>query len=225
MPVGVDGVLIGAWATNMLKDDATRLKRVLDIGTGCGVISLIIAQRLPDADIDAIDIDLPSVEEATANFDQSQWSGRLHAMHTSLEEICAQTPDTYDLIVSNPPFFNSGVSAPATAREKARHEASLPPSQMAQCSSRMLRPDGSLALIVPCEGRDRIVDECRRCGLTLIAETIVRGRADLPPKRALLLFKKSSGADCHREELTLEIAPNKPTEVYRDLCRDLYLKF
>lgn len=225
MPVGVDGVLIGAWATAMLKGDVARLKRVLDVGTGCGVISLIIAQRLPDADIDAIDIDLPSVEEATANFDQSPWSGRLHALHMSLEEICAQAPDTYDLIVSNPPFFNSGVSAPATAREKARHEASLPLTQIAQCSSRMLRPNGYLALILPCEGRDRMVESCQRQGLSLIAETIVRGRVDLPAKRSLLLFKKSIGANCHREELTLEIAPNEPTEVYRDMCRDLYLKF
>ena len=116
MKLGTDSVLLGAWAPVHGSE-----RRILDVGTGTGVVALMIAQRVPSLDgvrIDAIDIDLPSVEEASHNFGISPWSGALRAIHTPLQELVAEP---YDLIVSNPPYFVDSLKAPSARRSNTRN--------------------------------------------------------------------------------------------------------
>lgn len=149
LPIGVDGVLIGAWAE-------LRGRRVLDVGTGCGVIALMIAQRYPDAQVMAVDIHKPSVEEAEENFIRSPWSSRLEVKEKSFAEV-AISGEKYDLIVSNPPFFDSGVEATDSPRLSARHQGELSPYSLVEGASELLNPGGGLAMIVPTEMAEKLL--------------------------------------------------------------------
>lgn len=179
MKVGVDGVLIGAWGA---VDGAYGI----DVGCGCGLIALMAAQRNSNAYIDAIDIDTPSVEEATCNFFNSPWSGRLSAKMADAIEF-SKRPDNlekYDFIVSNPPFFASGISDPSTQREKARHQGSLSPFTLISAAERLLRPGGTLSMIVPF---DQILPAS---SLEIERECHVADREGKAPKRKMIIMRK-----------------------------------
>lgn len=216
MKIGVDAVLVGAWA------DVSRARRILDVGTGCGVIALMCAQRNPEATIDAIDIDPASVGEATANFAMSQWSPRLKA---SLEDFSRIERACYDLIVSNPPYFNSGIDAPDTPRLRARHQGVLSPAVLLEKGVRLLSEAGKIAMIVPYEQTEVLMETAAGCGLHPVRTFVVKGHANAPAKRAMLEFSRVANGAPVNTELVLESAPCVPTDAYRELCKDFYLKF
>lgn len=227
MPIGVDGVLVGSWATKNI-ENAEDIKRVMDIGTGCGVIALIAAQRLPSASVTAIDIDKDSCEEAEENFCESEWQDRLTCINVSLQDyIAGNEIEKMDLIISNPPFFISGIDNPTTSRERARHEASLPLEELALCVSVLLKDNGRFGLILPHGEVEKLfISKALKHGLRLIRKSTVRGFSHKLPKRSLLLFSKGVEAGkCYEDEIVLEVKPGEPTEQYRELCNDLYLKF
>lgn len=224
MKVGVDSVLVGCWA------DVAGARRILDVGTGCGVIALIIAQRVPSALIDAIDVDVPSVEEARENVSESPWASRVKVTECSFADarITLKPDEGYDLIISNPPYFDSGVAEIQTARERARHQGELSPSVLIAGAIRLLRPGGSVAMVVPAELSERLEADAFGMGYSLTGKCLVRGHADAPFKRVLLQWKLSNvnaDAASATEHLTLAVSPGEPTKEYRRLCGDFYLKF
>lgn len=225
MKVGVDGVLIGCWA------DTEDAKRILDVGTGCGLIALIMAQRVADAMVDAIDIDLPSIEEASENFSTSQWSERLRAILCNYSDVrlLLKEDDGYDLIVSNPPYFDSGISEIVTAREKARHQGDLSPLSLLCEAKKFLKPGGSVAMVFPSELSSALEEEAQILGYSLMRKCLVRGHKEAPYKRVLIQWKyqkRLSGQQkISSEYLTLESSIKIPTDGYRSLCKDFYLKF
>ncbi|MDE7350414.1 MAG: methyltransferase [Muribaculaceae bacterium] len=226
MKVGVDGVLIGCWS------DTEGAKRILDVGTGCGLISLIIAQRNSEAIIDAIDIDESSIDEALENFKASPWKNRLRVELCSYSKASNLIKDSdlgYDLIVSNPPYFDSGVTETVTAREKARHQGELSPFALLKDAKDLLNDDGTVAMVIPSEISDSLEKEAENIGYFLQRKCLVRGHIDAPYKRVLLQFEKRAEGKTEEypdmEFLTLEISPGVPTEDYRNLCKDFYLKF
>ena len=224
MKVGVDGVLIGCWA------DVAGARSILDVGTGCGLIALIMAQRVSDAMIYAIDIDGPSIEEAMENAERSPWPDRVSVALCGFSEVSANLKQKggYDLIISNPPYFDSGVSEIHSAREKARHQGDWSPSALLNGSTELLKPGGSLGMVVPSEFAATLEEEAGRLGYSLTRKCLVRGHDNAPYKRALLQWRWAGGTETpapSEERLTLESAPGIPTEGYRSLCRDFYLRF
>lgn len=226
MKVGVDGVLIGCWA------DVHGAKRIIDVGTGCGLIALIMAQRAPEATIDAIDIDSPSIEEAQENFLASPWADRLKATecpYSGAASLLGRNEKGYDVIISNPPYFDSGVTETVTAREKARHQGELSPLSLLEGAVELLNADGMIAMVVPTEIADSLEENEYSIGLTLERKCHVRGHKDAPFKRVLLQWRKVRDGedrdDVKPEYLTLELAPGEPTDEYRSLCKDFYLRF
>ena len=214
MKLGTDSVLIGAWAPLETSD-----RRILDVGTGTGVIALMIAQRmspLGEARIDAIDIDLPSVGEASHNFEISPWSGALRAMHTSLQEYaerCSGVPEVekYDLMVSNPPFFVNSLKAPSERRSRTRHTDSLPHEDIIASAFSLLKGGGRLVVILPNEEGEAFIrsaelynigiSDHRRLALRRICK--VRTVERKPPKRYIMEFvlvTKSAVLDAVEEE-------------------------
>lgn len=225
MKVGVDGVLVGCWA------DVRDAKRILDVGTGCGVIALMMAQRAPEAEITGIDIDRDSVEEAVENIVASPWSSRIMISQDSFSaEFCSRSvgEGKFDLIVSNPPYFDSGLANASTPREVARHQGDLSPHTLLSLSCRLLSDGGRLAMVVPLEVADDVEATAAVCGYQLERKCYVRGHANAPWKRMLLQWRhggetaSSAPAIGH---LTLEISPGVPTDEYRTLGKDFYLKF
>ncbi len=225
MKVGVDGVLIGCWA------DVKGARCILDVGTGCGLIALIMAQRCPEACVTGIDIDYDSVVEATENADNSNWKDRISIVHGDFPLALNQTRSDkrYDLIVSNPPYFDSGLTDIVTSRERARHQGRLSPSSLLRYSKAFLNIDGKIAIVVPADISSALEKEAFDLGYLLIKKCLVRGHEGAPFKRALLQWKLSSDTSSEDvsniEYLTLEESLNTPTDEYRNLCKDFYLKF
>ncbi|MDE5871658.1 MAG: methyltransferase, partial [Muribaculaceae bacterium] len=180
MKVGVDGVLIGCWT------DIRGAGRILDVGTGCGLIALIMAQRAPSAKIDAIDIDAPSIVEAAENIAYSPWSDRISAVccgYSEASSLLKSEDNGYDLIISNPPYFDSGVTETVTARERARHQGELSPSVLLKGALSLLKEGGSVAMVVPADISMSLERDAVMSGYTLVRKCLVKGHSAAPYKR------------------------------------------
>lgn len=231
MKVGVDGVLLGAWAR------ASFPRRILDVGTGCGVIALIMSFRYPEATVTGIDIDTASVEEAAGNFKNSGRGEKLQALQLDFpnqlnllkheEKEFENKEWKYDLIVSNPPFYNSGITEPQSRRERARHQSSLSVYSLIDSASTLLAPHGILAIIFPSQFKEETVGYAEQRGLAAVRECLVKDNDRRPVKRMMIEFSagSSSGKETVYDTLTMFQADGQPTEKYRELCKDLYLKF
>ena len=215
MKVGTDGVLLGAWCT------VEGARHVLDVGTGCGVIALMIAQRNASAVINAIDIDHDAIEEATLNFKASPWSERLTAIEGDFNE--QQTAERYDLIVSNPPSSTNGVLPTGHARTQARHTGTLSYRQLIEGASRLLSDDGTLALITPTDAEQDIIEAATFASLPVRRLTRVIPVEDAAPKRTLWLLSRRDMAYCE-DTLTIAHRDGTFTSEYIALTGAFYLK-
>lgn len=223
MKVGVDGVLIGAWG------GSGSPRNILDAGCGCGLIALMMAQRFAEAAVTAVEIDGDSAGEARVNVDGSPWSDRIRVVQDDFIGFCDKCGRTFDLVISNPPFFNAGGDPSESARMMARHCGLFNPSSLLQCARDILATDGQLAMILPLADSKALIEEGQRLGYRLRRSLAVRGLPDAPPKRIMLEFVKDTHGkrSCAIEagELVLETSPGMPTDEYRTLCRDFYLRF
>lgn len=218
MKVGTDAVLLGAWC------DVGGAHRVLDVGTGCGVIALMVAQRTPGScRIHAIDIDQASVSEARGNFERSPWAARLTAQSIDLNCYSGEG-ELFDLMVTNPPFYVEDVLPPNAVRSAARHTHSLSFDQLMQAAWRLLTAEGTIALITPVEARDAVTQAATFAGLHLSRLTTVHSTHAGPAKRLLWQWSKQPCLT-QRETLTIHRPDGQFTEHYCTLCRDFYLKF
>lgn len=218
MKVGTDGVLLGAW-TPLRTTDC----RLLDLGTGTGVIALMLAQRKADAHITALDIDPECAAQARQNGDNSPWGGRLEVVCGSAQEFRPTAP--FDLIVSNPPYFEKSLHSPDAGRTLARHTDSLSLEELLAAAERLLASDGRLAVVLPADraAHFRMIASSR---LWLLRQLDLRTTPRRPVKRSLLLFaRQEPSAPPLFEELVIQTAPELFTPEYRHLTRDFYLKF
>ena len=204
MKVGTDGVLLGAWARG---GDC-----VLDVGTGTGLIALMLAQRYPRAQVTAIDIDDGAVRQAVQNVENAVCQERIDVIQERVQDHEGQ----YDAIVSNPPFFVDSLNAPDAQRNMARHAETLTYAELMQAAMRLLKDDGELSVVVPFDYRQRMEDEATFVGFFPSRVCAVRTVAGKPARRFLLAFRKHP---CERmfQEMTIG------DEAYRQLTQDFYL--
>lgn len=237
MKINTDGVLLPAWLSlppesfflNLSKRNAQY--RVLDIGTGTGVIALIIAQRLEEslselgkqtADIHAIDIDPLSVEEATLNFANSPWSNILTAECVSLQRY---NGGKFSLIVSNPPFFSRSLIAPEQRRAEARHNHVLPFDVLIESVCSMLEEDGLFAVVLPYGQSDSFKKLAGERGLSLSRLCRVKTVEDKPEKRVIMEFVKKTKVSLIEETLIMQHqSGDSYTNDYCNLVEKYYLK-
>ena len=230
MKVNTDGVLLGAVMTILPSD-----RRFLDIGTGTGTIALMAAQRhsdivnslcstgLADAHVDAIDIDTPSIEEAAANFANSPWLEVLSAHHASLNEFAEKSDSQYDLIFSNPPYFEDSLQAPEERRNAARHTATgLSYREIIDFAIQRLTPEGRLALVLPSDTELDLTRYARMSGLHLYKMTRVRTVPRKAPKRIIAEFSRIKKDIPEDKILTIQDAGHY-TQEYLTLMKDFYL--
>lgn len=218
MKVGTDGVLLGAWA------GTEGCKRILDIGTGTGLIALMLAQR-SKADIDAIDIDARACLQAGENAEASPFAGRIYVIHSDLADFAAAATRKYDLIVSNPPYFADSLKCPDRQRSMARHTDTLPLDRLLHDSRSLLAPGGRLALILPYDRMENLADCIRKENLFLSKEISVIPVPGAQPKRILIeLTAEPPASPVSTGQLTIEIARHQYTDEYISLTKDFYLK-
>lgn len=226
MKVGTDGVLLGAWCPLATATSEGEYK-VLDIGTGSGLIALMLAQRATSIDdtpivIDTIDIDASAAEQAKFNFEQSPWSKLLRIYQSSLQEW--QSEKEYDLIVSNPPYFQGSLKNPDAQRATARHTDSLSYSELIAHSERLLRRNGILALVLPIEAEEEILSLAAAAGLSPIAITYVHTKPGKPVKRILMAWTKGDAdGEVDGNHFYIESADSPRSEEYKKLTEEFYL--
>lgn len=212
MKVGTDAVLLGVWA------DKEHPKNILEIGCGCGLISLMMAQRFPHAQIHAIDIHQPSIEEAKQNFAASPWAKRLSAENISLQKYTTQTK--YDLIISNPPFFSDSLLPQTSNKTLAKHTGSLSHTDLAEHASKLLSPQGKLSLILPIESHHNF--SIMQNGLHLWRQLSIFPKEGKASNRILSEWRMKKG-EGKRNSLTIRNSDNTYTEEYIELTKAFYL--
>lgn len=214
LKVGTDAVLLGA-AMTLRADD----RNMLDIGTGTGVIALMAAQRHPYARIEAIDIDAASAAEAALNFSESPWAERLHAQHLPLSGFRPDEP--FDLVFSNPPYFDESLRNPDPRESEARHTQSLSYRDICAFCANHLSPQGRLALILPAETEKTLVRTAASFGLYLCRIVRIRTVERKPFKRIIAEFgrERKTAQEC---SLTLQ-KEGKRTLEYASLTEEFYL--
>lgn len=215
MKVGTDGVLLGAW---IRPDDA---QRALDIGTGTGLIALMIAQE-SNALIDAIEIDEDAAIQAQENFEASNWKNRLHSIHDAIQNFASVSNEKYDLIVSNPPYFMGAHPAPIEARNVARHmDQNLKIEELAECAKLLLKPSGRFCVILPHLEGMRFIDYASTHDLFLSRLTRVRTKSGKTEKRLLMEFK-AQPCKVEEDDILLQDEEGNYTDAYRKLTADFY---
>ncbi len=219
MKVGVDGVLLGAWA------DVSDSKRILDIGTGTGLIALMMAQRNQDAMIDAVEIEPEAFQEALFNIENSPWGNRVSVEYCPFQELAGKSDLKYDLIVSNPPYFGNGIKALTENRAQARHSDSLPLNSLISGAAGLLNQAGKLALVLPFESLQELKLLTVLNKLWIARLCHVKPNPQKPVFR-ILIELTNKACVIQEDDLMIEFENHFDyTSEYRELTKDFYLKF
>ncbi len=218
MKVGTDGVLLGAWTPV-----ENNINSILDIGTGTGLISLQLAQRSEAETIDALEIETDAFEQAVENFENSDWGDRLFCYHASLQEFVEEIDEKYDLIVSNPPFYNDTYRKLDQKRAMARHTEQLTFEDLLSGIKSLLADHGTAAVIIPYKEENQFLRSARNKHLFPKKISRYSGHRDAEIKRSLIQLS-------HNEEVTteesffLEHSRHDYSDHYKNLVKDFYLK-
>ena len=219
MKIGTDGVLLGAWTP--IENNPFS---ILDIGTGTGIIALMLSQRSAAEQIDALEIDDEAYEQATDNFENSPWNDRLYCFHAGLDEFVEEPEDEYDLIVSNPPFYTDDFKSATEQRDLARFADAMPFADLIEAADLLLSENGIFSVIIPFKEEENFLALAAAYELYPLKITRVKGTPTTEIKRSLLAFSRNENADFLIDELIIETARHIYTPEYIELTKDFYLK-
>ena len=218
MKVGTDGVLLGAWV-----DLDKKINSILDIGTGTGLIALQLAQRTDCEIIDALEIEPNAYEQAVNNFENSDWGDRLFCYHASLQEFANEIDEKYNLIISNPPFYNDTYKEVEQKRATARHTKTLSFEELLSATAKLLSKNGTCAFIIANSEEETFLNKAKINNLFPYRITRVKGNIKTGFKRSLLQLSFSRSEPII-DELIIESERHVYTEEYKNLVKDFYLK-
>jgi tRNA1Val (adenine37-N6)-methyltransferase len=218
MKVGTDGVLLGAWCT------VEGAGKVLDIGTGSGLIAIMLAQRNGACLIDAVEIDRDCCLQASENIAACPWHSRINLHNEPFQEFYNKYTHSYDLIVTNPPYFQNSLASPDPKRSSARHSCTLSMDVLIAGVSLLLAPGGIYSMIMPVQEAMIFIEKAREKRLFCRRITSVIPNPGKPPKRLLLEFGFRE-EDIQRSSLVTEIERHEYSSEYKKLTEDFYLYF
>ena len=213
MKVGTDAVLLGSWV------NAREAKRILDIGTGTGIIAMMLAQK-SSAEIDAIDIDIDSCLQAKENAIECAWSERISIHNISFQEFSATTKKKYDLIVSNPPYFSDAPKPQTVERIQSRHTDSLSFDELASGVKKIISPSGKFCVVMPCREGKNFMDIALRHGL--FSNKILHVRTVHGKEKRILLELSPQITPIREEEITIQNGERTFSQEYVNLTQEFY---
>lgn len=219
MKVGTDGVLLGAWVDGALIGD-----RVLDIGTGTGIIAIMLAQKNPEAQIYAIERDENAFQQATGNVAICPWSNNIHVYHIDLAQYLLSSSNAYSTIVCNPPYFIKGWQVDNPGRKLARDAEHLPHDLLIAAAKQLLTADGNLWIVLPKQEGELFITTALQGELYCCNKTQVFTKPGIAAKRLLLRFSNQKTV-VEENELLIADEQNNYTDAYKALTKDFYLNF
>jgi len=214
MKVGTDGVLLGAWAEGG--------RSILDIGTGTGLVAMMMAQRFPESRVKAIDMDVDACRQASANVSASRFADRVEVECCRLQDFFPTCQ--YDCVVSNPPYYDNTLICPDGKRTVARHTDTLPFAVLVRCLDRLMSPDGRFSVVLPTECYAHFIKECSAVGLVETRRCTVRTVPRKAPRRVLLTFARTLVGSADSSEEILTDAYDRRSAWYSGLTKDFYIK-
>ena len=217
MKIGTDGVLLGAWTP--IENNPFS---ILDIGTGTGIIALMLAQRSAAEQIDALEIDEDAYEQATDNFENSPWNDRLFCFHAGLDEFVEEPEDEYNLIVCNPPFYSEDYKSDNEQRDLARFQDAMPFEDLIEAVDLLLSENGIFSVIIPYKEESTFLALAKDFELFPIKITRVKGTPTSEIKRSLLAFSRDELNNYPIDQLIIETARHIYTPEYIALTKDFY---
>ena len=217
MKVGTDGVLLGSWA-----GQHTHPENIVDIGAGSGLIALMLAQRFESANVDAIEIEKQCAEQCQENIEASPFKNRLKTIHTSIQNLAVNAERTYDLLVSNPPFFIDSFASGNDQRNIARHNNTLRQHELLRAVTDLSHDESTFAIILPVKEGEMFMDKVKEYPWYLTRRVNIKGSPDSKVKRLLLEFcKKPSPTETN--QLIVEKQRGTYTDDFIELVKDFYL--
>jgi tRNA1Val (adenine37-N6)-methyltransferase len=218
MKVGTDSILLGSWVC------IDKANSILDIGAGTGILALMSAQRSDVLTIDAVEIDAAAYEEAVTNFENSPWADRLFCYHSSIQEFTTEVDEKYDLIISNPPFFNPSDIQSITQRSVARQTHLLNHITLLKTTKILLSKDGTCAFVIPYEMEAFFINLAKNMGLFVYRILRTKDTETADYKRSLLQFKQTISKP-KIDKLILKEKNNNYSESFIKLTKAFYKKF
>ena len=219
MKVNTDGVLLGAWA------DVENADSILDIGTGTGVIALMLAQRNPSAQIIGVEIDEAASEEASENVNESIFRDTVKIIHTSIQDFTINANQAFEVIVSNPPFFTGGTFSANENKAQVRHTIKLPHGDLLHSVNALLTNSGSFCVILPYIEGLRFIELAERSQLYANKITEVRHRKDKSIERLLIKFNKIKTATTKEDLFIMNEDASSYSDKYIQLTKEFYQQF
>lgn len=219
MKVGTDAILLSSLAERNHK------KHILEIGTGCGIISLAMAQFNQEAKITAIDVDEESILQAQDNFLKSKWSERLIAEHISLQDF-AQKPENhkqYDFIISNPPYFVNSLQANTAKRTFARHTDKLPFSDFVNCSLKLATPDAKICVILPTLQSDELTSLFEQKQVKVETQINIYSKPSKPIERIIRVYCLEQNKETQIKNVFIREENGEYSSQYKDIVSDILL--
>ena len=217
MKVGTDGVLLGAWAEGG--------QRILDIGTGTGLIAIMMAQRYGEASVTGVDIDHDAAIQARDNASRTPFASRISIVESPVQNLSADTHGLYDAIVCNPPFFTNSLKNPDQQRAVARHAYTLPYRQLFETVAQLLAANGEFSAVIPADCLSEFCTEAYMANLTPSRRCAIRTTQHKQPKRYLIAFRHASCPhEFMSEEQCLQDAFGNRSGWYEQLTSDFYIK-
>jgi tRNA1Val (adenine37-N6)-methyltransferase len=230
MKIGVDGVLLGAWAQH------NSPKKILDVGTGSGLIALMMAQKYPEATIHAVELEADAARQSNDNFTNAPFDNKFILHHSdyllinayNIKQSITDELSSFDIIVANLPYFNEGGSIDNVKRELARSSKHLPLQDFLQKSESLLEESGSVYFIYPNNDIDNIGNLAKDANFHIESILNIKGNESTKSKRSIFKLSKRRSISTEKtkeQSLIIEVTRGEYTDDYKELCRAFYLKF
>jgi tRNA1Val (adenine37-N6)-methyltransferase len=218
MKIGTDAVLLGAWT------NCHGAKKILDIGTGSGILALMMAQK-SQAEITAIEIEENACIQAQKNFENSKWNNRIQLKHTSLQNFSAECNDKFDVIISNPPYFINSLKPDKAGRAIARHTDKLNLEELFSCSAKLMHTESTCNIIFPAEHKEQLIQEASKNNMYLVHICEIQPNAKKAANRVMMRFSLTEKS-LTQEKMVIELDKRHHySNEYILLTKDFYLKF
>lgn len=222
MKVGTDGVLLGAWAP------VENVKSILDIGTGSGLIALMLAQRAKQLEcLDGVELDKNAAIQAGENAQGTPWSDLIHIYNENIDNYAQQTKKSYDLIVSNPPYFEPAIACRNDVREQARYTKTLTHEALLDNAQQLIAEKGSFCVVLPYSIGEQFIEIAEKKQWAVAQRVNIKDSEDKPYHRILLAFQRqnSDKIDCKIEELIIRNNEGRYTDKFQSWVTDFYLYY
>jgi tRNA1Val (adenine37-N6)-methyltransferase len=220
LKVCTDACLLGAWVAAALQEQSPPPQRILDIGTGTGLLALMLAQATT-VPVDAIDIEPGACRQAEENFAASPWSARLRLWQGDVKTF--SLPHTYDCIISNPPFFENDLHAASAIKNMAKHDATLTLEALLLTANRLLNKGGSFAVLLPFHRTEIFESMAVKTGFNLVKKMVVKQTPQHDHFRSMLYLQKGGTAPCTETNMVIRETANRYSKAFTDLLQAYYL--